>query len=65
MMFIMLRLIDENLSTLSAKISFLWDRNHGVYAVSFEASVTSCYIRNTIQRFTSVIYYYINTIRTA
>ena len=56
------RLICKKLSTLSAKRIFLWGCKHSVYAASFEAKVTSCYIRNIIPRFTSGICNYINTI---
>ena len=48
-----LRLICENLSSKAVKISFLWGREHGVYA----ASVTSRYLRNDTLNFTSVMLY--------
>ena len=55
-MAIILRLICENLSRIAVKISFLQGREHCVYAeVSFAASVTSWYLRNDKQAFTSVI----------
>ena len=55
-MTIILRLICENLSSIVVKISFLWDREHGVYAeTSFAANVTSWYVRNDLQNFASVI----------
>ena len=58
--FIMLRYICEHFSTITAMISFPWGRKHGLYAASFGASVTSCYIRNIIQHFTSSIYNHIS-----
>ena len=55
-MVIILRLICENLRSIAAKISFLWGHEHGVYAeVLFAESVTSRYLRNDMQAFTSVI----------
>ena len=55
-MAIILRLMCENLSSIAVKISFLWGREHGVYAeASFVASVT--YLGNNVQNFTSVILY--------
>ena len=46
-MYIILGLIYEILSRIAVKISFLWGRKRGVYAVaSFEASLTS-YIKET------------------
>ena len=57
-MAIIQRIICENLSTIAVKISFLWGREHGVYVeASFAASVTSRYLRNDRQNFTSVILY--------
>ena len=57
-MTIILRLICDNLSCIAVKISFLWGYEHYVYAeVSFAASVTSRYLRNDMQNFTSVILY--------
>ena len=57
-MAIILRLICENLSSIAVKISSLWGREHGVYAeASCAASVTSRYLRNIMQNFTSVILY--------
>ena len=57
-MAINLRLISENLSSIAIKMSFLWGREHGVYAeASFAASVTSRYLRDDMQNFTSVILY--------
>ena len=57
-MAIILRLICENLSNIAVIISFLWGREHGVYAeASFAASVTSRFLRNDMQKFTSVILY--------
>ena len=57
-MAIILRLICENLSSKALKISFLWGCEHCVYAeTSFAASVTSLYLRNDMQNFTSVILY--------
>ena len=55
-MYFMLRLISENLSTLAVKISFLLGRKHGVCtAQSFVTSVMLWYIRNNMQKFTSII----------
>ena len=52
-MVIILRLICENLSRIAVKISFLWGREHGLYAeASFAASVSSQYLRNNMQNFT-------------
>ena len=46
------------MSGIAVKISFLWCRKHCVYAaVSFAAIVTSWYLRNVMQNFTSVILY--------
>ena len=57
-MAIILRIICENLSTIAVLISFLWGREHGVYAeASFAATVTSRYLRNDMQNFISVIFY--------
>ena len=57
-MYITLRLICESLSRIDVKISFLWCRKHWVYAaVSFVAIVTSRYLPNVMQNFTSVILY--------
>ena len=57
-MAIILRLICENLSSIVVKISFLWGREHGVYAETwFAANVTSWYVRNDLQNFASVILY--------
>ena len=57
-MTIILRLICENLSSIAVKISFLWGLEHSVYAEdSFAASVTSRYLPNDMQHFTSVILY--------
>ena len=59
---IILRLICENLSSIAIKKSFLWNCEHCVYAeASFAASVTSRYLRNDMQNFTSFISY-MNTI---
>ena len=53
-----LRLICENLSSIAVKISFLWGREHGVYAeTSFAESVMSRYLRNNMQNSTSIILY--------
>ena len=57
-MAIILRLICENLSCIAVKISFLWGCEHCVYAEAlFTASVTSRYLHNDMQNFTSVILY--------
>ena len=57
-MAIILRLICENLSSIAVKISFLWGREHCVYAeTSFAASVSSRYLHNDMKIFTSVILY--------
>ena len=55
-MYIILRLVCENLSRKAVKISFLWGTKHGVYAaVSFSANVTSWCSRNDTQIFASNI----------
>ena len=55
-MYIILRWICEILSRIAVKISFLWGCKHGVYAIaSFTASVTSWYLPNGLQNFTSFI----------
>ena len=54
-MYIILKVVCENFSRITVKISFLWDHKHEVYAAaSFSANVTrfSC---NDTQIFTSVI----------
>ena len=57
-MAIILRLICENLSCIAVKVSFLWSCEQCVYAEAlFTASVTSWYLRNDMQNFTSVIVY--------
>ena len=57
-MAIILRLICENLSRIAVSISFLWGCEHTAYAkASFVAIVTSRYLRNNMQNFTSVILY--------
>ena len=57
-MAIILRLICENLSSKGVKINFLWGCEHCVYAeTSFAESVTSWYLGNDMQNFTSVILY--------
>ena len=57
-MHIILRLICESLSRIAVKISYLWCRKHCVYAaVSFATIVTSWYLRNVMQNFTSIILY--------
>ena len=57
-MAIILRLICKNLRSIAVKISFLWGCEQCVYAeASFAASVTSRYLRNDMQNFTSVILY--------
>ena len=57
-MTIISRLICEKLSCIAVKISFLLGCEHCVHAeVSFAASVTSRYLRNDMQNFTSVILY--------
>ena len=57
-MVIILRLICENLKCKAVKISFLWGCEQCVYAeASFAASVTSRYLRNDMQNFTTVILY--------
>ena len=58
-MHITLRLICESMNRIAIKISFLWCRKYCVYAaVSFAAIVvTSWYLRNVMQNFTSVIMY--------
>ena len=57
-MHIILRLICEILSRISAKLSFLRVHKYCVYAAaSFVAIVTSCYLRNDNQNFSSVILY--------
>ena len=55
-MVIILRLICEKLSCIAVKISFLWGCEQCAEA-SFAASVTSRYLRNDMQNFTSVILY--------
>ena len=53
-MYIILRLICEILSKIAVKISFLRGHKQGVYAqASLTASVTSWYLRNGLQNFTS------------
>ena len=43
---------------MAVQISFLWGREHGEHAEAlFAASVTSRYLRNDMQNFTSVILY--------
>ena len=44
------------LNTITVKISVLLGCQHGVYAMSFAASVTSYYIHYVMKCFTSVIY---------
>ena len=57
-MAIILRLICEKLSSIAVKISILWGCEHCVYAeTSFAASVTSRYLCNDMQNFTSIILY--------
>ena len=57
-MAIILRLICENLSRKAVKISFLWGCENSAYAeASFAAIVTSRYLRNDMQNFTSIILY--------
>ena len=61
-MYIIWRLICEILSRIAVIMSFLWGPKDCVYAaVSFATSVTSWYLRNNMQNFTSV-YLYINII---
>ena len=43
------------LNTITVKMSVLLGCRHGVYAMSFAASVTSYYIHYVMKRFTSVI----------
>ena len=58
-MTIILRLICENLSCIAVKISFLWGREHFVYAeAAFATSFTSRYLRNDMQNFTSIYFVY-------
>ena len=60
---ILIRLVCENLSRISDKISFRWGSKHSVYAVaSFSANVTSRYFRNDMQNITAVILYIMNII---
>ena len=55
-MYVILRLICENLSRIAVKISFLWGREYDVYATaSFAESATSWYLRNGMQNITPVI----------
>ena len=55
-MHIILRLFCEVLSRIAVEISFLLVRRHGVYAAaSFGAIITSGYIRNDTQNFSSSI----------
>ena len=57
-MYIILRLVCENLSRIAVKISFLWGPKYGVYAAAyFSFNVTSRYLRDNMQNFTSVILY--------
>ena len=44
------------LNTITVKMSVLLGCQHGVYAMSFAASVTSYYIHDVMKCFTSVIY---------
>ena len=44
------------LNTITVKMSVLLGCQHGVYAMSFAASMTSYYIHYVMKRFTSVIY---------
>ena len=44
------------LNTITVKMSVFWVCQHGVYAMSFAASVASYYIYYVMKRFTSVIY---------
>ena len=55
-MYIILKLICENLSTLAVKVSFLWDLLLSIYAASIAASVATLYISNMIECFTSGTY---------
>ena len=55
-MSIIFRLIRESLGRINVKISFLWDREHGVFAeASFAVIFAPCFLRIDIQIFTSVI----------
>ena len=55
-MYIIWRLVCENLSRITIKISFLWGPKHGVYAAaSFSTNVTSWCSRNGTKLFTIVI----------
>ena len=57
-MAIIKRLIWENVSSIAVQISFLWGSEHCVYTeASFAAIVTSLYLRNDMQNFTSVVLY--------
>ena len=51
------------LNTITVKMSVLLGCQHGVYAMSFAASVTSYYIHYVMKRFTSVIYMTVNIIQ--
>ena len=44
------------LNTITVKMSVFWGCQHGVYAMSFAASVTPYYIHYVMNCFTSVIY---------
>ena len=52
------------LNTITVKMSVFWGCQHGVYAMSFAASVTSYHIYYVMKRFTSVIYSDDSLIRT-
>ena len=57
-MYIILKLVSENFSRITVKISFLWGPKHGVYAAaSFSANVTLWCSRTDAQIFTSIILY--------
>ena len=55
-MYIILKVVCENFSRITVKISLLWNPKHEVYAAaSFSANVTSRFSCNDTQIFTSVI----------
>ena len=48
----------ESLTIIAVKISCLWGLKHCVYAAaSLAAIITSCYLRNAMQNFTTFIMY--------